>query len=172
MRCLVSGGESITCDRDDFGRRVVMTGSNNIIDSTPARGVAPEWTVAARNARGCFIFFVFSSRRRHTRWNCDWSSDVCSSDLLTEALATELGLTAERLLGDHRVRAGRARVDLVVDQVVELQDVHVAHGDRVRERLAGATVEEPRLSVRADQADAVAARERRAEEADDLALAS
>src|SRR5689334_23776148 len=28
----------------------------------------------------CFCFF-FSSRRRHTRWNCDWSSDVCSSDL-------------------------------------------------------------------------------------------
>src|SRR5689334_23425827 len=28
----------------------------------------------------CFLFF-FSSRRRHTRWNCDWSSDVCSSDL-------------------------------------------------------------------------------------------
>src|SRR6266568_6041354 len=27
-------------------------------------------------------FFFFSSRRRHTRWNCDWSSDVCSSDLL------------------------------------------------------------------------------------------
>src|SRR5689334_24820744 len=28
-----------------------------------------------------FLFFFFSSRRRHTRWNCDWSSDVCSSDL-------------------------------------------------------------------------------------------
>src|SRR5689334_23591199 len=28
-----------------------------------------------------FVFFFFSSRRRHTRWNCDWSSDVCSSDL-------------------------------------------------------------------------------------------
>src|SRR5579862_8469353 len=28
------------------------------------------------------FFFFFSSRRRHTRWNCDWSSDVCSSDLL------------------------------------------------------------------------------------------
>src|SRR4030065_971816 len=26
-------------------------------------------------------FFVFSSRRRHTRFKCDWSSDVCSSDL-------------------------------------------------------------------------------------------
>src|SRR5689334_20523318 len=29
------------------------------------------------------LFFFFSSRRRHTRWNCDWSSDVCSSDLGT-----------------------------------------------------------------------------------------
>src|SRR5256886_5877714 len=29
----------------------------------------------------CFFFF-FSSRRRHTRFDCDWSSDVCSSDLI------------------------------------------------------------------------------------------
>src|SRR6266481_3732174 len=28
--------------------------------------------------------FFFSSRRRHTRWNCDWSSDVCSSDLVAQ----------------------------------------------------------------------------------------
>src|SRR5260370_40471824 len=28
----------------------------------------------------CLLFF-FSSRRRHTRFKCDWSSDVCSSDL-------------------------------------------------------------------------------------------
>src|SRR2546430_3582459 len=28
-----------------------------------------------------FIVFFFSSRRRHTRFDCDWSSDVCSSDL-------------------------------------------------------------------------------------------
>src|SRR2546430_10253586 len=28
----------------------------------------------------CMLFF-FSSRRRHTRFDCDWSSDVCSSDL-------------------------------------------------------------------------------------------
>src|SRR2546430_12559841 len=26
-------------------------------------------------------FILFSSRRRHTRFDCDWSSDVCSSDL-------------------------------------------------------------------------------------------
>src|SRR5258706_12160342 len=28
-----------------------------------------------------FLFFFFSSRRRHTRLVSDWSSDVCSSDL-------------------------------------------------------------------------------------------
>src|SRR5882762_11069185 len=35
------------------------------------------------------FFFFFSSRRRHTRFKCDWSSDVCSSDLrLSDAQAT------------------------------------------------------------------------------------
>src|SRR5256886_8399373 len=33
-----------------------------------------------RTVFGC-LFFFFSSRRRHTRFDCDWSSDVCSSDL-------------------------------------------------------------------------------------------
>src|SRR5689334_8140757 len=37
----------------------------------------------------------FSSRRRHTRWNCDWSSDVCSSDLLLqEPVAARYALDA------------------------------------------------------------------------------
>src|SRR2546427_2107563 len=31
-----------------------------------------------------FLFFFFSSRRRHTRFDCDWSLDVCSSDLPLE----------------------------------------------------------------------------------------
>src|SRR5260221_10814582 len=31
--------------------------------------------------RVLYYFFFFSSRRRHTRSLCDWSSDVCSSDL-------------------------------------------------------------------------------------------
>src|SRR2546430_11239658 len=34
------------------------------------------------------LVFFFSSRRRHTRFDCDWSSDVCSSDL--EAVNREL----------------------------------------------------------------------------------
>src|SRR6266487_2077190 len=63
--------------------------------------------------------FFFSSRRRHTRWTGDWSSDVCSSDLiagradialvsipldtdlteLVQALMREIGGGAERALG-------------------------------------------------------------------------
>src|SRR6266581_5509451 len=35
------------------------------------------------------FFFFFSSRRRHTRWTGDWSSDVCSSDLADRG-ATDL----------------------------------------------------------------------------------
>src|SRR6266568_6133592 len=61
-----------------------------------------------------YFFFFFSSRRRHTRWNCDWSSDVCSSDLRGEAevggvlvhAGPELG--AERLDGEIDRRAGGA----------------------------------------------------------------
>src|SRR5207253_5665329 len=34
-------------------------------------------------------FFFFSSRRRHTRWPRDWSSDVCSSDLKVEKTSHE-----------------------------------------------------------------------------------
>src|SRR2546430_13513283 len=30
------------------------------------------------------MVFFFSSRRRHTRFDCDWSSDVCSSDLFNK----------------------------------------------------------------------------------------
>src|SRR5256886_8092396 len=38
-----------------------------------------------------FIVFFFSSRRRHTRFDCDWSSDVCSSDLIADVTAAGEG---------------------------------------------------------------------------------
>src|SRR5690625_6984982 len=36
-------------------------------------------------------FFFFSSRRRHTRWPRDWSSDVCSSDLIMRGVEVYRG---------------------------------------------------------------------------------
>src|SRR5260370_8321282 len=54
----------------------------------------------------CLFFFFFSSRRRHTRFKCDWSSDVCSSDLigggfsalLTSARLRERGVESIRIV--------------------------------------------------------------------------
>src|SRR2546427_7724232 len=61
-----------------------------------------------------FFFFFFSSRRRHTRFDCDWSSDVCSSDLDSRggapgvpAAACGGGVSAAPVLA-HRAARGRA----------------------------------------------------------------
>src|SRR5256886_6406443 len=57
-------------------------------------------------------FFFFSSRRRHTRFDCDWSSDVCSSDLF--------GISTP----DH----ARAAAELVDGIVVGSRAVEAAEG--------------------------------------------
>src|SRR5690606_40406760 len=67
-----------------------------------------------------------------------------SSDL--ETLTTKLRLTAQRLLGHQRVRTGRTCVHLVVNQVVQLQVVHVAHGGGALELLARADRKSTRLN--------------------------
>src|SRR5438034_3272883 len=56
-------------------------------------------------------FFFFSSRRRHTRSLCDWSSDVCSSDLQTDRDRSRRAL---RLLTPaHRlVQGGRGAIEV------------------------------------------------------------
>src|SRR5688572_4671713 len=62
------------------------------------------------------FFFFFSSRRRHTRFDCDWSSDVCSSDLfggfgkeyavdMTAQIATEHGIVSALVDFGHDLRA-------------------------------------------------------------------
>src|SRR5439155_10802400 len=64
-----------------------------------------------------FCFFFFSSRRRHTRWPRDWSSDVCSSDLFHPLIAQRPKARAELVvkvrsarLIDAELRHGNARV--------------------------------------------------------------
>src|SRR5256886_3457186 len=59
-----------------------------VADGNPTRFTAARLDRAVRilersyRCIGHHLFF-FSSRRRHTRFDCDWSSDVCSSDLLS-----------------------------------------------------------------------------------------
>src|SRR5256885_4329075 len=64
------------------------------------------------------VFFFFSSRRRHTRLQGDWSSDVCSSDLMAcdlrfAAEGAKFGIPAARLSIIYGVDAVGQLVDLV-----------------------------------------------------------
>src|SRR2546430_7252749 len=63
----------------------------------------------SRTMQRWLVFFFFSSRRRHTRFDCDWSSDVCSSDLTsveTSIEAREIGMKVE---GVHKaLRSARS----------------------------------------------------------------
>src|SRR2546430_15837266 len=55
------------------------------------------------------MFFFFSSRRRHTRFDCDWSSDVCSSDLRHVLSGVEEpGVVVDRLFRQRLEPGARA----------------------------------------------------------------
>src|SRR5258706_3897229 len=66
----------------------------SILHATKKRITA--YSVCAR-----LILFFFSSRRRHTRLVSDWSSDVCSSDLMIS------GVPRRQDAGDHGWDGGR-----------------------------------------------------------------
>src|SRR5690348_10845332 len=76
------------------------------------------WEVALRVLWRCdlnkriavFMCFFFSSRRRHTRWTGDWSSDVCSSDLTARCFTIGIAGAGEKdaetaTLDDHLATA-------------------------------------------------------------------
>src|SRR5256885_6512281 len=73
MRCAV--WPSHTTQRGCKGRRAPGRGYEK------SRGTLEMYFVACRMSMSVVVFF-FSSRRRHTRLQGDWSSDVCSSDLI------------------------------------------------------------------------------------------
>src|SRR5699024_11428614 len=79
----------------------------------------------------CFLFFFFfSSRRRHTRSKRDWSSDVCSSDLLSAHVPEIDGVLGEVLLTPTRIYAKDCMA------LTEAVDVH-AYAHRSEERRVG-----------------------------------
>src|SRR5687768_18388920 len=80
-----------------------------------------------------WLEFFFSSRRRHTRCSRDWSSDVCSSDLLDASGLRQVHLV-ERVVVEE---AGGARRDAVLEiQVQRLRRDRLANG-RSEERRVG-----------------------------------
>src|SRR5215510_15610968 len=65
-----------------------------------------------------FLFF-FSSRRRHTTWPRDWSSDVCSSDLpfvLAERDEHHVGFVANPDWGGARGNVGKVEIAILPEE--------------------------------------------------------
>src|SRR5256886_10332961 len=88
----------------------------------------------------------FSSRRRHTRVDCDWSSDVCSSDLRAVAGADH-GAAVPRprrlLLGEHAIEQPRPQDLERLDLVLELGLLILAlYHDAGREEIGRASCRE------------------------------
>src|SRR6266481_8023292 len=86
------------------------------------------------------IFFFFSSRRRHTRWNCDWSSDVCSSDLFwtgdaatSNLVETNLrAITRFAVLSELRIAPRQTfQAGTEAQRSTALYDVRIAYSDTV-----------------------------------------
>src|SRR3712207_3261008 len=65
-------------------------------------------------AKGVCIFFFFSSRRRHTRYWRDWSSDVCSSDLTLVAQAPGAEREGVRVISGRTSETMRRLMRLIV----------------------------------------------------------
>src|SRR5262245_65384357 len=74
-----------------------------------------------------YFFFFFSSRRRHTRCLSDWSSDVCSSDLVPAVV-----------LGEYEER-DQEGIDKRLAQIQRQK----AQGERVLPMLPAASLERP-----------------------------
>src|SRR5690606_40355632 len=76
-------------------------------------------------------FFFFSSRRRHTRFSRDWSSDVCSSDLIEQRVDQYLALIElqqfggrypAQLSGGQRQRVALARALIFAPDIVLMDE--------------------------------------------------
>src|SRR5690606_40315382 len=61
-----------------------------------------SWTKCRCPTGVCLPLFFFSSRRRHTRFSRDWSSDVCSSDLELQGQLLLAELVHQHLLVLHQ----------------------------------------------------------------------
>src|SRR5207249_5757005 len=86
----------------------------------------------------CSLYFFFSSRRRHTRSKRDWSSDVCSSDLLPEEyFAADMQASAAANTGQWRRSQESVRRAIDLATRVDVKEVAARYAARSEERRVG-----------------------------------
>src|SRR6266567_5469193 len=106
---------------------------------------------------GSVLFFFFSSRRRHTRFDCDWSSDVCSSDLrvlgcLTLAVAVRGAVTTieglaepggqlhpmqQAFIDQDAFQCGYCTPGMILSAIACLDEGHAGSDAEIREFMSG-----------------------------------
>src|SRR3712207_8420307 len=93
-----------------------------------ASEIALVWYIATERERSSLVVgcFFFSSRRRHTRYWRDWSSDVCSSDLASRAcvVAVKRGFVS----GGAVAGAGQVADDRELQRRADLVGVQLDRG--------------------------------------------
>src|SRR2546430_13169040 len=108
--------------------KVIYTTSDASRHTRALRSISLRLAISTDTAM-CSSFF-FSSRRRHTRFDCDWSSDVCSSDLRAVA---EFARGAGLPLAVHLAES-REETQLVADGAGPFAEALRARGIRVAAR--------------------------------------
>src|SRR2546430_16620292 len=103
--------------------------------------------------------FFCSSRRRHTRLDCDWSSDVCSSDLNRSARkqllrALELDPTLERRYQAARAAWRLGDMPVVSEEMERVRAEAAEQGDHWCESRSLAALSEVALNRGADVSEA------------------
>src|SRR5690625_7577035 len=109
------------------------------------------------------MIFFFSSRRRHTRWPRDWSSDVCSSDLAPAILL--VGPTLGRPLG-RKYDLAPARIANLMDRSEERRvgkerRATWARGQRIKTRSTQTTIVQTEISCKQEERACAPATSRR-----------
>src|SRR2546430_1451810 len=93
-----------------------------------------EENVLLKTSRINISLFFFSSRRRHTRFDCDWSSDVCSSDLLV-ALSRTLSEEEQRHVREQLTEEELVVFDILTRPAPELSTEERAEVKKVTKLL-------------------------------------
>src|SRR3990167_4815568 len=75
----------------------------------------------------CIYLTFFTSRRRYTRFDCDWSSDVCSSDLVSDHQLVEVVLVSSQTVGVD----GEVHADVLLLDRVEVSHLDVGGSSHV-----------------------------------------
>src|SRR6478672_6502490 len=107
-----------------YGFRIAFSNFTSDSDSNPSLGMSSRRFSLSSNRST--IFFFFSSRRRHTRSDRDWSSDVCSSDLLVVEVPRTAGLLRATLAAQPGEYAQIAAVTTSADgSVTPRTPIHI-----------------------------------------------